>query len=112
MIGNEYWATGVILSCLRDGEWRAKVEFFDAGFCDNKSTEGELKTRYLIDVELAIDTVIEDAEKLGIVFQEKNIYMIGDGEWKDEYYPDNWRQIIGKQCDRIGWNNIYQEKSI
>jgi hypothetical protein len=91
-----------------NGKWSAEVEFLDGGWCDEESTEGKLYSRYFGDIETVIDNVKKDAEKLGIVWRYKNIYMDGDG--KNKNAPNNWREILKKQAERIGFNFPYTKE--
>lgn len=107
MIGESYWSTGIILR-ERSGEWAARLEFMDDGFCEDKSTQGTLTMRYFGSLATAIDTLIKDAQKLGIVFtgagdEPCRLYYECDGESVDWPPPQNWREILRKQAQRIGW---------
>ena len=85
MIGEQYWSTGIKVTYDR-GKWGAECSFFDAGFCQDQSTEGTFKTRYFLPtLAAAIDLVKQDAERLGIVFRQSipgcpTLYVEGDGE--------------------------------
>ena len=70
MVGDKFWSTGVILKWNQySNQWAATIKFFDSGFCQDGSTEGEIHTRYYCDdINDAIRVVMEDAKKLGIVF--------------------------------------------
>ena len=85
MIGNGYWATGIVVRYAYSGSggygWQARVEFRDDGFAGDAhagrvSTEGRLNTRYfVVDSEggggltAAVDAVKADAHRLGIAFE-------------------------------------------
>lgn len=108
MIGEAYWSTGVTLKWFKDDRWTAEVKFFDSGFCEDKSTEGHLITRYYINIQTAIDTIIADAEKIGIEFKKNEdgqamLFGKHDGLSEDWPMPSNWRQILIEQAERIGW---------
>lgn len=139
MISNSgrYWATGITVqwhahsgSRQVDGQrvphsgWSATVEYFDDGFVSDNtdagsiSTQGKIATRYAVrdgehtsGLTAAIDTVLADAERLGIEFRDEAdgpyLYMHGDGEWKDVDYPDGWRAVLAAESARLGWNSIY-----
>lgn len=112
MIDNQYWSTGIILRYGYAGSgkngWVAYCDFLDGGFCQDESTQGKLTTRYYVPLELAIDTLHEDATKLGIVFRAITdkapmLYYENDGDSKEYPPPDNWRAILREQAERIGW---------
>ena len=123
MIGNGYWATGII---VRYG-WSARVEFFDDGFCSDDtdsgtiSTEGTLKTRYYIregdgadadGLAVAVDAVKTDTDRLGIRFWTApplslHVYYEGDGEHEDWPPPAGWRELVDAQSIRLGWEGLY-----
>lgn len=107
MIGNGYWSTGISLKYSEGHGWSAKCKFLDNGFCQDKSTEGKLYSRYFGPLEVVIDNVKADAEKLGIEFQEPVIYGHADGESKKWPLPPNWKTILKGQADRIGWGFPY-----
>jgi hypothetical protein len=105
MIGEGYWSTGIVIG-LMDEQWNLRLEFFDDGWCDQKATEGTLKCRYLCDdLEASIDLLKADAERLGIGWRDPTIYYRGDGESPDWPAPPDWREILAKQCARLGWRN-------
>lgn len=107
MIGSEYWATGIKVCYLAyKNQWSATVEFFDDGFCQDESTQGTIYSRYFADIEIVLDVVKRDAEKLGIVWKHKNIYVEHDGEG-DVELPSDWREIIQRQAERIGFKSSY-----
>jgi hypothetical protein len=102
MIGKNFYATGIILKCYGKDKWAAQIKFFDSGFCDDRSTEGELTTRYFIDIETAIDVIREDAEKMGIKISP---VLMGYGDGEDEKWPmpENWKDILQEQAKRLKW---------
>lgn len=117
MIGEKYWATGIVIQAHEaEGEvlWSAKASFFDDGFCDDDSTEGTLHSRYgVADLTRVLDVLIADAAKLGIVFERPSggphIYYTGDGEHEGVFCPANWREICNAQAARLGWEPTYKE---
>lgn len=121
MIGSRYWSTGLALmylpghTSLEDGqrvprEWTARVDYFDDGFCEWRSTEGTLRLRYQApSLSEAIDLIKADSERLGIDWKAPTIYAPGDGEDDDVHLPDDWRALIRAECDRLGWRHSYGE---
>jgi hypothetical protein len=119
VIGNGYWSTGITVTHVAGGtggpasdpqprEWGAKAEFFDDGFCQTASTEGELRTRYTVGtLSEAVDLVRVDAERLGVVWKEPTIYMKGDGEDEEFPPPHGWKQLLADECQRLGWRDTY-----
>lgn len=112
MIGSEYWSTGIKVSYLAyKNEWSATAEFFDDGFCQDESTQGRINSRYFANIETVLDNVKCDAEKLGIIWKDKNIYVEGDGEG-DVELPSDWREIIQRQAERIGFKSSYTRPTL
>lgn len=112
MIGERYWSTGIVLRYGYAGGgrygWAAYLDFLDAGFCQDESTQGRLRTRYYVPLELAIDMLHKDATQLAIVFRAiigdaPMLYYEDDGDSADYPPPDNWRAILREQAERIGW---------
>lgn len=108
MIGNTYWTTGITLKYLDTDCWSASLEFFDGGHCDEQSTNGTLHTRYFVPLDLAIDTLMTDAKRIGIEFSciedlPPVLFYDGDGENTDYPPPEGWRAILRSQAERIGW---------
>ncbi len=131
-----YWATGITLR-YRDARgdraesWGGSVDFYDDGFAGDDdaatrqiSTEGTLRTRYFVkgrpaEVALAavIDTLILDAERLGIRFRgtvsDKPVLLYdGDGDNADFPPPDGWKYMLWMQADRIGWDSYRVETEV
>lgn len=128
-----YWSTGITVTYAPFAEringepyggWHATVEYSDDGFVDNDpetgqvSTEGRLYTRYPVrnakirlGLSIAIDTLIADAERLGIDFttlpghRGPQILYDGDGENAAHPAPDDFREILGAEADRLGWSS-------
>lgn len=114
MVGKGYWTTGITLRWGGD-KWSVSLEFMDDGWCDAWSTEGELRVRYLVDTSKlseAIDILIANAVRLGIELKgaalPPSLYVPGDGEWKEEKYHPEWREILARECGRLGWRNPYE----
>lgn len=127
-----YWSTGITVAYSPFAEringepyggWHASLNYCDDGFADNDpdvgqvSTEGSLHTRYPVrDAEVrsglsvAIDTLLADAERLGIEFtrvgaEPPNIYYRGDGEDPEWPAPDGWLEVRAAEARRIGWSD-------
>jgi hypothetical protein len=134
MISNtgRYWSTGITV-CWRDtfdrstatpaDTWAASLDFLDSGFADDDpdagkvSTEGTLRTRYFVHdgntvsgLSVAVDTLIADAKRLGIGFNDPCLYYQGDGEGGDYPPPNGWREILAAESERIGWRNLYEAR--
>jgi hypothetical protein len=108
MIGMRYWSTGITIGGER-GCWSVWLEFLDDGWLDLASTEGTLRVRYTLDtreeLERAIDTLIADAERLGIEW----ITTVGCPTVyaKDSEDPGH-EQIANEQAERLGWSPAYR----
>lgn len=125
-----YWATGITLTWhpdipadyqgARTTGWSGKLDYFDDGWAgdDNPdrgriATEGTLRTRYRVAdsqqtaLAAVIDTLIADAQRLGIQLGTSadgpRLYVPGDGEWDDHPLPDDWRNLLAAEAQRIGW---------
>ena len=122
MIGVRYWSTGITIKPDRwpnPERWTASLSFLDDGFCQADSTEGKLCLRYFVDeLEVGLDTLRQDAERLGIVWYDPMtsrwapdapaaIYVPQDGEWTDGDHPD-LRAFADAQARRMGWTPIYE----
>jgi hypothetical protein len=110
MIGDRYWSAGIILK-YGHSAWSAQVDFFDDGVLKDECTEGNLRTRYFVSIELAIDTVKADAERLGIEFLTPSLLGYCDGLSEDWPMPKGWRGLLIEQAERIGWNCHYQAET-
>ncbi len=134
MIGNGYWATGIVVRYGYSGMdlygWGAEVKFYDNDFCDDNtdtgtiSTEGTLHTRYLVRegdgpdadaLSAAIDVVKRDADRLGVRFRTDGaaaatVYYQGDGEDEDWPLSDSRREMMNVQARRLGWEPFYKER--
>lgn len=132
MIGAGYWSAGIVIyRRSTDGrDWSVSLKFYDSGFAQDQSTEGELRVRYLAaDLDAAVDTLKADADRLGIVwfrtpgddaFLDRcdtngtpaggpTVYYDGDGEtasYADQ--GDDARRIANHQARRIGGTPIYK----
>lgn len=121
MIGNGYWSTGITLRYV-DGCWEASLNFYDhgGGYGDSPdlglvSTVGTLATRRRVGDERAVSAVVDamkaDAERLGIVWRDPTVYMVGDGEHDSETYPPDWQRLVNEQAARIGWQPTYEHRA-
>lgn len=131
----KYWSTGITLAWreayLSHGEsWSGSLDYFDDGFASDNpdtatvSTEGTLRTSYGVEhtgrtdaLALVIDTLIADAEKLGIEFRERALgfpmlYYRVDGEAPDCPPPPNYRELLAEQARRIGWATYGYEPAV
>lgn len=113
MIGLNYWTTGIKLHNTERG-WSAELEFFDDGFCDTASTEGTLRTRYIVQDGTAAQNAIKaaqlvkiDAERLGIDFRMSYLYLHRDN-WitsGEETGSNAVEEIMSAVCDALGWKD-------
>jgi hypothetical protein len=119
MIGRRYWSTGISLRYGgdRNPAWSGGLSFSDDGWGSDDpsagaiSTVGELSTRYFVAtggthqraLRLVTDTLIHDAEALGIEFHDPMLYAHQDGEDPDYPMPDDWVELLGEQAERLGW---------
>ena len=53
---------------------------------------------------LVTDTLIRDAEQLGIEFRDPTIYATGEGVDPDYPLPYDWVDLFEEQADRLGWS--------
>jgi hypothetical protein len=110
-----YWTTGINVSydSYRKA-WAAGIDYLDDGFADDEtdtgriSTEGKLHTRYMVKDGLqtaalaaVIDVIVADAARLGIDFNERNLYYDDRSGTFPE--PDNWKGLHDEQVARLGW---------
>lgn len=129
-----YWSTGITVTYSPIAErihdeaypgWNASLDYCDDGFADNDpdkgqvSTEGTLHTRYPVrdskvrsGLSIALDTLIADAERLGIKFigtagPKPYLYYQGDGEDSSYPPPDGWRGMLAAEAERLGWATAY-----
>ncbi|MET7795619.1 hypothetical protein [Streptomyces decoyicus] len=125
-----YWSTGITVTYaplaerINDepyGGWHAELNYCDDGFANNDSdagqvsTQGSLATRYPVrdskvrsGLSIAIDTLLADAERLGVDFTSwggnvPRIYYRGDGEDPNHPAPKGWRDTLKAEAERIGW---------
>lgn len=113
MIGQRYWATGITIHEDSGKRWSASLKFFDDGFCNQSSTEGELQLRYVVDdIFKGVDTLVEDARRLGIQFGTPTlspmVYCDQDGEFETGDRPD-LRTKANEVGAHLGWVTPYRE---
>ncbi len=119
MVG-KYTSVGIVVKPDGSGLWSLRSPFQDAGFCDDKSSEGTVVLRYYVaDLATGIDTLKADVERMGIAWQDwgegtghATLYMEGDGESKSIEYPSDWREVLRVQAERLGWCFPYPFKEI
>ena len=120
MIRKRYWSTGIRIEYTDHlcEAWGGEVNFFDDTFAEQQperervSTYGHLQTRHFVEstgghrdaLTIVTDTLIRDAEQLGIEFRNPTLYATGDGV--DPYYPlpEGWIDLFEEQADRLGWS--------
>ena len=128
-----YWTVGITVcwrsrSGSRNGEptsgWSASLDFLDDGFTNDDadsgqvSTQGRLETRYAVSdgarasgLSVAIDTLIADAQRLGITFGgpagPPYLFYFRDGEDKMHRPPAGWRHLLATEAARIGWTSAH-----
>jgi hypothetical protein len=119
VIRKRYWSTGIRIEYTdyHSPAWGGEVAFFDDSLADHApeqeaiSTYGHLQTRYFVpsrgshrDALTAVtDTLINDAEQLGIAFRDPTLYATGEGLEPDYPMPEGWIELLEEQADRLGW---------
>jgi hypothetical protein len=110
MIGDHYWTTGVTVKWDGRSKWSASLKFYDAGFCQDDSTEGRLTLRYFVDdITAGIKTLLVDTRALGITCDAINLYVGEDGEGENDApeLPSNWRETLGAVARETGLQFLY-----
>ena len=117
MIGTNYWTTGIIVSFWPPAlysntpRYGATLKFFDGGFAQEGSTEGELRVRYLeTDLSAMLDTLIADATRMGIEFKTRH-FMV-NSEDAAEYLPGDWKAQLQAQAARLGWETYTDDEKV
>jgi hypothetical protein len=115
MIGARYWSTGITIREDDRGTFSASLEFLDNGFCQDDSSEGTLRLRYWVpDALLAVRTLKQDAERLGIDWDGPvgaTVYAEHDGEFEDGDRP-GLRALANALAAEVGWTPCYSEEVI
>lgn len=124
MIGDRYWATGIMLTPHgphEDGfKWQLHVDFYDGGWADDdptEVTEGRLDVRYpVVDVVAAAKVLKADAERLGIEFTDCAgdppwVYVESNGEDTEADYPPDWRETAAAVAKALGFMSSRTEVS-
>lgn len=115
MIGDHYWTIGPVIESCGD-RWCVRLQFADRGFCEDDSTEGELRVRYQIhDLDRAIDVLLEDARKLGIQLGTlEGAAGDGGGLGPSVFVEDDDPEFVPeaiRQAQRLGWKPVYRSES-
>ncbi len=119
VIRKRYWSTGIRIEFTdhHSPAWGGEVDFFDDTLADQDpergliSTYGHLQTRYFVPskgshrdaLTLVTDTLLRDAEQLGVEFRDPTIYATGEGVDPDYPLPEGWIDLFEEQADRLGW---------
>jgi hypothetical protein len=119
VIRKRYWSNGIRIEYTdyQGPAWGGEVDFFDESLGDQRpaqgviSTHGHLQTRHFVpsrgsdrDALTAVtDTLIRDAEQLGVEFRDPTLYATGEGVDPDYPLPTNWLDLFEEQTDRLGW---------
>lgn len=107
MIG-QYWTTGIALNWDGRSKWSAALKFYDDGFVQDASTEGDLRLRYsVVDIVTGVKTLLQDAERLRITFKTRYIYVPSDGS-DPELVPPNWREVVAQVAAATGMVSRYE----
>ena len=122
-----YWSTGISLrwreitrNSVTRSAWGGSVDYLDDGFTDDDadagkvSTEGVLRTRYMVadgkvasGLRVVVDVLLADAARLGIEFRgtlDDRPYLMFEVE---DGAPDNYRELLIAEAERIGWTTMY-----
>jgi len=114
-----FWSTGIRIEYTDylNPAWGGEVDFFEEDWVTEDprrtlpSTYGHLQTRHLVPsrgshrdaLTVVTDTLIRDAEQLGIEFRDPTLYVTGDGVEPDYPLPEDWIDLFEEQTDRLGW---------
>lgn len=121
MIGKSYWTTGITVNFWRCPTtymarlYSVSLNFHDHGVAQEGSTVGKLSSQYYeVDLGKALDTLIADAQRLGIVFDRNGeklmLYTENDGEGNDHNRPHDWLEQLQAQARRLGWTTYYMDE--
>lgn len=117
MVGAQYWSTGITFQEFgRSGEYSVWCDFYDDGFATPESTEGRLDVRYVTkDLTHAIDTLKEDAERLGLRWGGDSIgptvFVKDDGATEEDGDRPELRRLANEHARRLGWHATYRRVS-
>lgn len=104
-------STGIKLSHNSRQGWSAEIEFSTMEHAQPSCIEGRIGTRYSsANLSEVVDRVMVVAKQIDIQFLKEGgicpaIYVEDDGD--DPDLPSDWREIVGQQCTRLGWKNVY-----
>ena len=106
MSKNHYFTGGISLKWHGGNQWSAEVEFSDIGF-HARSIAGHFST-CITDLDTAVDAAIDGLKELGIRLLDSGspLSAYQDGESETWPMPENWRQIIAAQSERIAQLDI------
>lgn len=111
----KFLSTGVNLTFSRAHGWSAAIDYWSDHFAMPECLEGNIRTRYFDkDLSTVIDRAINTAKAVGVTFIDQDglrpsIYVPGDGEDPSIELPEEWREIVAAECERLGWENIYKD---
>lgn len=111
---NTLCSTGIRLAFNYTQEWAAQIEYSTWSHGQGENYSGEISSTYSSkDLSKVIDRILALAESMGVTFPreggvEPHIYVEGDGENLDVALPEDWREIVSKECMRLGWQSCYQ----
>lgn len=120
-LGNELLSVGIKLtfhpsfSMPLVERWSAKVEFRTKRIGTVDAISGTIGTQYMdTDLSKVIDRVVEAAESIGVTFIKNDqvqplIYVDEDPQARAQM-PDNWRDQVFKESERLGWDCLYLKK--
>lgn len=122
MVGDGYWFAGITLTWRpayndKPPTWGLSLDFRDSGWCDDATSEGTLRLRYMVaDLATGIDTLLADAKRLGIrehpaagTAPHLRPTLFVNGTEDPAALPPDWREVVAGQCDRLGWPNWHRE---
>ena len=80
--------------------WWAECHWQDKKFCESKTVEGKIYTRYAEEtLTIAIDAILEVINTFGLKLWDKfSLYYKDDGENKEYPPPKSWKQILQEEA--------------